>query len=84
MNLGWTASTDDVGVTGYRVERCEGQGCTTFAEVATPTTTTYGDTGLSPSTIYRYRVRAVDAATKLSDYSNVADATTQAAPPPPA
>ncbi len=25
INLGWTASTDNVGVTGYRVERCRGQ-----------------------------------------------------------
>jgi fibronectin type 3 domain-containing protein len=82
VNLGWTASTDDVGVTGYRVERCSGQGCSTFAEVAAPTTTTYGDTGLSPSTTYRYRVRAVDAAAKLSGYSNVADATTEAPPTP--
>ena len=38
-NLTWTASTDNVGVTGYRVERCQGAGCTTFAQVATPTGT---------------------------------------------
>ena len=28
INLTWTASTDNVGVTGYRVERCQGAGCT--------------------------------------------------------
>ena len=33
INLGWTASTDNVGVTGYRVERCQGAGCTNFAQV---------------------------------------------------
>src|SRR6266550_433229 len=30
INLSWTASTDDVGVTGYAVERCQGAGCTSF------------------------------------------------------
>src|SRR3989344_1475867 len=29
INLSWTASTDNVGVTGYRVERCSGSTCTT-------------------------------------------------------
>ena len=33
VDLSWTASTDNVGVTGYRVERCQGAGCTTFAQV---------------------------------------------------
>ena len=36
ITVNWTASTDNVGVTGYRVERCQGAGCTTFAQVATP------------------------------------------------
>ncbi len=80
INLSWTASTDNVGVTGYRVERCTGANCTGFAQVATPTTTTFGDTGLAGSTSYSYRVRAVDAAGNLSAYSSVASATT-AAPP---
>src|SRR5207245_298074 len=30
INLSWTASTDDVGVTGYRVDRCQGADCTSF------------------------------------------------------
>ena len=75
----WTASTDNVGVTGYRVERCQGAGCTNFAQVGTPTGTTYSDTGLAPSTTYRYQVRAVDAAGNLSPYSVIATATTPAA-----
>ena len=50
VNLSWTAATDNVGVTGYRVERCQGVGCTTFAQVGTPTGTTFSDTGLSAST----------------------------------
>ncbi len=79
-NLAWTASTDDVGVSGYRVERCAGAGCTTFAEIATPSGATYGDAGLSASTLYRYRVRAADAAGNLGPYSNIAEATTSSAP----
>ena len=79
MNLSWSASTDNVGVTGYRVERCQGSGCTSFAQVGTPTGTTFSDTGLSASTLYRYRVRAVDAAGNLGAYSSIVNATTQAA-----
>ena len=76
VNLNWTASTDNVGVAGYRVERCQGAGCTNFAQVGTPTATSFSDTGLAPSTTYRYQVRAVDAAGNLSGYSAVAEATT--------
>ncbi len=72
IDLGWTASTDNVGVTGYRVERCRGSGCTNFAEVAQPAGTSYSDTGLTASTTYRYRVRARDAAGNLSPYSAIA------------
>ncbi len=80
VNLSWTAATDNVGVTGYRVERCQGSGCTSFAQIATPTGTTFGDSGLAASTTYQYRVRATDAAGNLGGYSPVAAATT-AAPP---
>src|SRR5438128_1904814 len=34
INLAWTASTDNVGVTGYLVERCQGAGCTNLAQIA--------------------------------------------------
>src|SRR6266849_3400570 len=81
INLSWTASTDNVGVTGYRVERCQGAGCSIFVQIATPTGTTYSDSGLQASTSYSYRVRATDAAGNLSAYSNTASATTLVAPP---
>ena len=42
----WTAATDNVGVTGYRIERCQGSGCTTFAQIASPAGTSYSDGGL--------------------------------------
>ena len=80
INLSWTASTDNVGVTGYLIERCQGAGCSTFAQIAAPagTGTTYSDTGLTAGTSYSYRVRATDAASNLSGYSNTASTTTQA------
>ena len=37
INLVWQASMDNVGVTGYRIERCQGAGCTAFAQIATST-----------------------------------------------
>jgi len=80
INLAWTASTDNVGVTGYRIERCQGAGCSNFAQIAAPTTTTFNDTGLTASTLYSYRVRATDAANNLSGYSNTASASTPAPP----
>ncbi|MDO8523031.1 MAG: LamG-like jellyroll fold domain-containing protein [bacterium] len=70
INLSWTASTDDVGVTGYKVERCTGSGCSSFAQIYTPAGITQNDTGLIASTIYGYRVRATDAAGNLSGYTS--------------
>jgi len=76
INLAWTASTDNVGVTDYRVERCKGAGCSTFVQIATATTTSFNNTGLRRGTSFSYRVCAADAAGNLSAYSSVASATT--------
>ena len=77
IRLNWMAATDNVGVTGYRVERCQGSGCTGFTQVGTTTTaTSYADTGLAPASAYSYRVRAVDAAGNASGYSNTASIAT--------
>jgi hypothetical protein len=84
VNLAWTAATDNVGVTLYRIERCQGAGCSTFTEIATATTTSYSDTGRAPSTSYTYRVRAQDAALNLGPFSTTATAVTPAAPTGPA
>ncbi|MGE5529219.1 MAG: fibronectin type III domain-containing protein [Patescibacteria group bacterium] len=70
IDLSWTASTDNVGVTGYKVFRGG-------VEIDTVTGTTYQDTGLSPSTTYNYYVKAFDAAGNISAQSNTAQATTQ-------
>ena len=46
-------------------------------QIATPSGTSYNDVGLTPNTIYSYRVRAADAAGNLSSYSSRSSATTQ-------
>ena len=74
INLGWAPSTDNVGVSGYRVIR-NGSLLITLASV-----TTYQDTGLQPATTYTYRVQALDAAGNVSAQSTAASATTQATP----
>jgi YD repeat-containing protein len=76
INLTWTASTDNVAVTGYRVERCAGAGCSNFVQIATPATNSHNDTPVSGSASYRYRVRANDAVPNLSGYSSIANVTT--------
>ncbi len=37
--LSWSAASDNIGVTSYRVEQCVGAGCSTFSEIATVTAT---------------------------------------------
>ena len=76
ITLTWTAATDNVGVTGYRVERCQGSGCSNFAQIAPVTGLSYVNSGLAPTTSYTYRVRATDAAGNAGPYSNPATATT--------
>ncbi|WP_308636436.1 fibronectin type III domain-containing protein [Paenibacillus silvisoli] len=69
--LTWTASTDNVGVTGYKVYR-------NGTEVGTAAGTSYTDSGLTASTTYTYTVKAADAAGNLSAASSSAQATTTA------
>ncbi|MEU6714836.1 fibronectin type III domain-containing protein [Nonomuraea sp. NPDC046802] len=80
-NLSWTASTDDVGVAGYDLLRATGASGGTFTQVGTSATTSFGDTGLTPSTTYRYQVRARDAAGNTSPVSNTVQVTTQPGTP---
>jgi chitodextrinase len=74
INLSWTASTDNVGVTGYNVYR----GGTQIATLGA--VTTFQNTGLAASTTYSYTVRAFDAAANLSAPSPSAIVATLAAP----
>ena len=75
IDLGWTASTDDVGVAGYKIFR-------NGTQVDTTTATSYSDTGLNDATTYSYTVRAYDAAGNTSAASNTAGATTLDVTPP--
>jgi hypothetical protein len=78
MNLTWTDNSSNEN--GFRIERCQGAGCTNFAQIATigANTTSYSNTGLAAGTSYRYRVRAYNNSGN-SGYSNTVEATTQAA-----
>ncbi|QBG78426.1 minor tail protein [Gordonia phage Walrus] len=53
--LSWTAATDNVGVVGYRVYRDN-------TLIASPTGTSYTDTGRVATTRHDYQVAAIDAA----------------------
>src|SRR5205085_5642607 len=76
INLAWTASTDNVAVTGYQVERCQGTGCSSFVQIAAPTTASYSDTGLTSGAAYSYRVRATRSEERRVGKSNTATYTT--------
>ena len=55
VDLSWSASSDDVDVTGYQVYRDR-------SSIATTPSTSYNDTIIQASTSYSYTVAAVDAA----------------------
>jgi hypothetical protein len=74
----WSPSTDNVGIQRYRIERCQGAGCASFAEIAQPAVNSHSDVGLLAATLYRYRVRAEDTVGNLSAYGSTAEATTLA------
>ena len=70
--------SDTSGVeTGFEIERCQGAGCSAFVPLRTVgvNVVTISDTGLSPATLYRYRVRAFNAGGP-SVASNIAESTT--------
>ena len=75
--LSWTASTDNVGVSGYEITRNIG-GTPGAAVVGTVTSTTFTDTGLTAGTIYTYTVHALDAAGNKSPESGPITASTSA------
>jgi aryl-phospho-beta-D-glucosidase BglC (GH1 family) len=76
ISLSWTASTDNVGVTAYRIM----EGTT---QVGSGAATSFTVTGLGASTTHTYRVTAVDAAGNVSAQSNAVTVTTEAGGPGP-
>ncbi|MBM9436364.1 discoidin domain-containing protein, partial [Streptomyces bryophytorum] len=71
--LAWTAATDNVGVTGYRVRRVSGG---TGTQVGTTSGTSFTVTGLTPQTACTFDVLALDAAGGVSQPSNQVTVTT--------
>lgn len=81
IDVSWTASGDDVGVTGYTVYRDGSPIGTTDGQ-----TLAFSDTGLAPSSTHNYRVDAFDAAGNRSAQSPAVSGTTLAdttTPSPP-
>jgi len=71
IGLTWSPSADpETGIAGYRIFRGG-------VEIATTTQTSYQDGGLTPSTTYAYRVRALNGQGLESAQSNQASATTR-------
>jgi chitodextrinase len=70
VDLSWTPSTDNVGVTGYDIFR-DGVLLTTVGA-----DTFHSDSEVSASTTYQYQVRASDEAGNRSEFSNTATVTT--------
>lgn len=75
-NLSWSASTDNVGVTGYDVYRRQGSSGS-FAQVGAASGTSFAAGGLASATSYSFFVIARDAAGNSSGQSNTVTFTTQ-------
>jgi len=69
IDLSWNASTDNIGVVGYKVYR-------NGTYLKSVTTTSTSDTGLNANTQYCYTISAYDAAGNESGQSNQSCATT--------
>jgi hypothetical protein len=79
INLTWADNSENEA--GFKIERCQGSGCSDFAEIAAvgANVLSYSDKNLLALTTYYYRVRAYNAGGD-SGYSNEAGATTLAPP----
>ena len=73
--LNWDAATDDGVINGYNIFK-------NGSLVGTPSTTSYTDTGLAPSSAYTYAVQSVDGAGNVSELSPSVEATTTGEPGP--
>ncbi len=69
VDLSWTASTDNVGVSGYYIYK-------NGSYLASTTSTSYTVSGLTAGTTYSFYVKAYDAAGNVSAASNTVSVTT--------
>ena len=74
VDLSWTASTDNIAVTGYKIYK------NGVLEATLGNVLTYQVTGLTASTPYSFTVTAIDAAGNESTASNSVNITTNAIP----
>jgi parallel beta-helix repeat protein len=79
VRVTWNASTDNVGVTGYRIYR---NGSGVPMATVSGSTLTFDDTTVAASTTYTYRVAANDAVPNVSPQSTPPASATTPAPPP--
>ncbi|WP_353940615.1 discoidin domain-containing protein [Streptomyces sp. HUAS MG91] len=77
--LAWTASTDNVGVTSYRVRRITGSTAIPVG-TADANATSFTVSGLTAATSYTFDAQALDAAGNVSQPSNRVTATTITGP----
>ena len=75
IDLSWTAATDNIAVTGYKVYKGG-------VETSLGNVLNYQVTGLTASTAYSFTVTAVDAAGNESIASNILNTTTDSTPVP--
>lgn len=78
VNLSWSASTDNVGVTNYNIYRGSNGGTPSLLATTTNNATSYTDTSVIATTTYTYSVQAGDAAGNTSAMSAPATVTTPA------
>jgi chitodextrinase len=78
ISLSWTASTDNVGVTGYELYRNNA-----LIQTLAATATSFTDPNLQPSTLYQYQIRAADAAANKSAFASISQTTAGVSTPNP-
>jgi hypothetical protein len=76
VSLNWSASTDNVGVSGYKIFR-------NGTQITTSVNTSFSDNTVLPNSTYDYQVQAYDAAGNSSPNSNSATVITPADTTPP-
>lgn len=79
--LQWSAATDNVDVAGYQVYQSNDESCATYNLAGDPVPTTTTQLALVPSTVYCWKVKAIDTSNNVSAaFSNIVTLTTATVP----